>query len=139
MTRRPPRSTRTDTLLPYTTLFRSVGEGTGGRLVGQHRLGHRAPLRPRELILARLEGFGDAVVRNGDAFRRIGDAQHHEGDLLEGRRHQLVTGRVVDLLQRLSVGLARYPAAVGRPAHVVGAPACLASDDPTPTTPRRPP
>src|SRR3546814_8840321 len=24
--RRPPRSTRTDTLLPYTTLFRSVGE-----------------------------------------------------------------------------------------------------------------
>src|SRR3546814_6992186 len=25
MTRRPPRSTRTDTLFPYTTLFRSVG------------------------------------------------------------------------------------------------------------------
>src|SRR3546814_19993182 len=33
MIRRPPRSTRTDTLLPYTTLFRSVGGGpklTGG-------------------------------------------------------------------------------------------------------------
>src|SRR3546814_15030790 len=29
--RRPPRSTRTDTLFPYTTLFRSV------------RVGHRAP------------------------------------------------------------------------------------------------
>src|SRR3546814_3007115 len=27
MTRRPPRSTRTDTLFPYTTLFRSVGAG----------------------------------------------------------------------------------------------------------------
>src|SRR3546814_3704469 len=26
MIRRPPRSTRTDTLFPYTTLFRSVGE-----------------------------------------------------------------------------------------------------------------
>src|SRR3546814_5219012 len=26
MIRRPPRSTRTDTLLPYTTLFRSRGE-----------------------------------------------------------------------------------------------------------------
>src|SRR3546814_2562323 len=25
MIRRPPRSTRTDTLLPYTTLFRSIG------------------------------------------------------------------------------------------------------------------
>src|SRR3546814_4597059 len=27
MIRRPPRSTRTDTLFPYTTLFRSPGEG----------------------------------------------------------------------------------------------------------------
>src|SRR3546814_3211169 len=27
MIRRPPRSTRTDTLFPYTTLFRSVGRG----------------------------------------------------------------------------------------------------------------
>src|SRR3546814_14091944 len=31
MIRRPPRSTRTDTLFPYTTLFRSPGE------VGKHR------------------------------------------------------------------------------------------------------
>src|SRR3546814_254689 len=29
MTRRPPRSTRTDTLFPYTTLFRSQARGTG--------------------------------------------------------------------------------------------------------------
>src|SRR3546814_6232764 len=28
MIRRPPRSTRTDTLFPYTTLFRSVGDNT---------------------------------------------------------------------------------------------------------------
>src|SRR3546814_14808649 len=27
MIRRPPRSTRTDTLFPYTTLFRSIGRG----------------------------------------------------------------------------------------------------------------
>src|SRR3546814_18204855 len=27
MRRRPPRSTRTDTLFPYTTLFRSAGDG----------------------------------------------------------------------------------------------------------------
>src|SRR3546814_5578476 len=27
MIRRPPRSTRTDTLFPYTTLFRSLGDG----------------------------------------------------------------------------------------------------------------
>src|SRR3546814_2484337 len=29
MIRRPPRSTRTDTLFPYTTLFRSLGESHG--------------------------------------------------------------------------------------------------------------
>src|SRR3546814_21072454 len=38
MIRRPPRSTRTDTLLPYTTLFRSA-----------HRV-LRKPLRAEELI-----------------------------------------------------------------------------------------
>src|SRR3546814_7295450 len=31
MIRRPPRSTRTDTLFPYTTLFRSVGQRPGDR------------------------------------------------------------------------------------------------------------
>src|SRR3546814_14017751 len=30
MIRRPPRSTRTDTLFPYTTLFRSVAGGADG-------------------------------------------------------------------------------------------------------------
>src|SRR3546814_6885824 len=30
MIRRPPRSTRTDTLFPYTTLFRAGGGGAGG-------------------------------------------------------------------------------------------------------------
>src|SRR3546814_10023326 len=33
MIRRPPRSTRTDTLFPYTTLFRSVGLDRGGELL----------------------------------------------------------------------------------------------------------
>src|SRR3546814_17077553 len=32
MIRRPPRSTRTDTLFPYTTLFRSIGAGRYPRL-----------------------------------------------------------------------------------------------------------
>src|SRR3546814_13299157 len=32
MIRRPPRSTRTDTLVPYTTLFRSLGIGFGASL-----------------------------------------------------------------------------------------------------------
>src|SRR3546814_2275883 len=34
MIRRPPRSTRTDTLCPYTTLFRSTGRSSAARLRG---------------------------------------------------------------------------------------------------------
>src|SRR3546814_5680109 len=39
MIRRPPRSTRTDTLFPYTTLFRSRGDAAGARrrAAGLHR------------------------------------------------------------------------------------------------------
>src|SRR3546814_20114075 len=42
MIRRPPRSTRTDTLFPYTTLFRSAAGAGGvlGQCLGEH------PLRP---------------------------------------------------------------------------------------------
>src|SRR3546814_6377710 len=35
MIRRPPRSTRTDTLFPYTTLFRSEAGGVGPEAGGQ--------------------------------------------------------------------------------------------------------
>src|SRR3546814_4431150 len=35
MTRRPPRSTRTDTLFPYTPLFRSLDDSADGTLVGE--------------------------------------------------------------------------------------------------------
>src|SRR3546814_12303099 len=40
MIRRPPRSTRTDTLLPYTTLFRSQDAGKGREQVDalRHRM-----------------------------------------------------------------------------------------------------
>src|SRR3546814_2867049 len=34
MIRRPPRSTRTDTLFPYTTLFRSYGAPSGQQFLG---------------------------------------------------------------------------------------------------------
>src|SRR3546814_14533018 len=39
MIRRPPRSTRTDTLFPYTTLFRSKGRTSGREAQEGHRLG----------------------------------------------------------------------------------------------------
>src|SRR3546814_4630004 len=39
MIRRPPRSTRTDTLFPYTTLFRSRAQVFAGCLTGNNRPG----------------------------------------------------------------------------------------------------
>src|SRR3546814_16672771 len=39
MIRRPPRSTRTDTLFPYTTLFRSVDEGVAVQAAEARELG----------------------------------------------------------------------------------------------------
>src|SRR3546814_4549411 len=38
MIRRPPRSTRTDTLCPYATLFRSLGTYAQGRLAARRQL-----------------------------------------------------------------------------------------------------
>src|SRR3546814_3043411 len=77
MIRRPPRSTRTDTLLPYTTLFRSSDQGpvlvTGlgclehrtprcRRLAAQEcpalTLGHPTPDTPLDLVV---QCFGEAL------------------------------------------------------------------------------
>src|SRR3546814_7952700 len=44
MMRRPPRSTRTDTLFPYTTLFRSIGCGYPEGATG-HNIGRQTVLR----------------------------------------------------------------------------------------------
>src|SRR3546814_7976364 len=49
MIRRPPRSTRTDTLFPYTTLFRSTPGLGAGRRTGRtrhHHRQHHAPTAP---------------------------------------------------------------------------------------------
>src|SRR3546814_1410873 len=66
MIRRPPRSTRTDTLFPYTTLFRSqVGAGRpgqplAGRLLGPPEAPRAGRLHPR---LPRRGGAGEDRAR----------------------------------------------------------------------------
>src|SRR3546814_17256569 len=47
MIRRPPRSTRTDTLFPYTTLFRSDGSADRRQCRGPDPLRHGEGGRPR--------------------------------------------------------------------------------------------
>src|SRR6056297_3757203 len=61
MMRRPPRSTRTDTLFPYTTLFRSVHartRGSGPALVLLHGWGlHRSEEHTSELQSLRRSSY----------------------------------------------------------------------------------
>src|SRR3546814_19991076 len=70
MIRRPPRSTRTDTLFPYTTLFRSDGDGRA--LSGRALYEHVAAGLGREAIdLTETEARALA-----DAFRREEGLEH---------------------------------------------------------------
>src|SRR3546814_1809506 len=85
MIRRPPRTTRTDTLFPYTTLFRSAGaDAVGAR--GGARPAHAA-------AIAFIEDEIAAGIRidaaEGDAGRRAaGLAAHPVGKrLAEGSEH----------------------------------------------------
>src|SRR3546814_5199589 len=63
MIRRPPGSTRTDTLFPYTTLFRSRGRFAG--LQGHLRRVDRRPAG------GRLDGAGDDIVGLGRPTRGL--------------------------------------------------------------------
>src|SRR3546814_12776629 len=71
MIRRPPRSTRTDTLFPYTTLFRSVIEapaavrGLLDRLVARQEAASTPPWSAAGLS----DTFMEAMLRSLVAFR----------------------------------------------------------------------
>src|SRR3546814_14077943 len=62
MIRRPPRSTRTDTLFPYTTLFRSRSRsaGEGGLLTPPSFSRNLGFVKPRTLTAARRAAIGGA-------------------------------------------------------------------------------
>src|SRR3546814_15825091 len=82
MIRRPPRSTRTDTLFPYTTLFRS-----------QHVLRQGQHHRARAPRGGGVEGTADHL-RDAPGVIDLG---HPLGELAEH-------AAVVDLLERLALG-----------------------------------
>src|SRR3546814_1849117 len=87
MIRRPPRSTRTDTLFPYTTLFRS-------RLRQPDRLGRRrtAAARPGLPLGIRSDG----QLRQPDRMRRrvdIADPRRRRDAQIQPRRGAARQGR----------------------------------------------
>src|SRR3546814_6791967 len=107
MIRGPPRSTRTDTLFPYTTLFRSgafgdadrdIGLGFTHQAVADHAARHLAALTPRHRRI--IDGKAHRQRRRVDrlrwdriADRRIGDGvgagrmrEARDGDDIAGAR-----------------------------------------------------
>src|SRR3546814_1770309 len=79
MRRRPPRSTRTDTLCPYTTLFRTIS----GKVVFE--------VRPFGLL-----EFAPSLAEYG--ARHVGDVEGFADELLKAAGHPLaiVLGRLQD-------------------------------------------
>src|SRR3546814_1593512 len=86
MIRRPPRSTRTDTLFPHTTLFRSVGDhmdAPGGKLVldaadGDLVAGYLLRREDDEVAFVEL----DLVAVEGDAGERgAARSEEHTSEL----------------------------------------------------------
>src|SRR3546814_14504418 len=89
MIRRPPRSTRTDTLFPYTTLFRSFPGRQGAarhhhRHRGRHRRHRRRPevrrTRGPQGIRRRRPDAGTEGGRRGGSLSRAHGEQERRGD-----------------------------------------------------------
>src|SRR3546814_20677577 len=124
MIRRPPRSTRTDTLCPYTTLFRSVPRRKlAVQAVGQHLLGdawrHGAAAGQlladaRWQLLHLAEGVGLlAEVAMDDRPLVVSEdgAEHPGGDALPAvfRRGALVGFAALSLPLPLACSVSRAP------------------------------
>src|SRR3546814_12876882 len=76
MVRRPPRSTRTDTLFPYATLFRSVEQSFGGQSAlyegWAQRLTHVRAMIEAELDFADEEDVPASLAEGlDDEIRRL--------------------------------------------------------------------
>src|SRR3546814_20267874 len=69
MIRRPPRSTRTDTLFPYTTLFRSAGDLGPAGYAGLHAVTLVVILH--RLLVQQAAGLGSECMRTRADHRHV--------------------------------------------------------------------
>src|SRR3546814_19072220 len=107
MIRRPPRSTRTDTLFPYTTLFRSLP-----RIVGQAAADQRG--RGRAYSQQQRRGRGAPQDRNPRRLRDRRPGQGARGPVRELQRRRRGTRLRQGAGQGLGLALrARPPRGVG--------------------------
>src|SRR3546814_7424768 len=78
MIRRPPRSTRTDTLFPYTTLFRSQGSAAAVEAAGQQRF---------DDVVGGVAELDEGAADDAVLTHRPGDL-HRQRERLASRRTQ---------------------------------------------------
>src|SRR3546814_12318187 len=87
MIRRPPRSTRTDTLVPYTTRFRSIGRRQRSDVVDRFDQRHRAvgklTQRADDLGLAGVADEDDVSTRLVRALGLAMDLRHQRAVLVD--------------------------------------------------------
>src|SRR3546814_17296284 len=90
MIRRPPRSTRTDTLFPYTTLFRSVRSPERAARRRKSKLNRREPRRPPVLaaLVVRFPFSTTREPRTAQMLRRLSPAWR-----TDSLKHPLSKGR----------------------------------------------
>src|SRR3546814_19755231 len=93
MIRRPPRSTRTDTLFPYTTLFRSLGADDADDLV-QVEEGHQQAFEQSDELVLEIVEPEDP---NGLASTMTGAALARDGVKLRSEEH---TSELQSLMRR---------------------------------------
>src|SRR3546814_10898249 len=94
MIRRPPRSTRTDALFPYTTLFRSIfSRAPSPALVFQEhdavagRELARAPLGRNPHVLPQLAGFAQPIARGLVQITNLGIGVGEDDPRLRSEEH----------------------------------------------------
>src|SRR3546814_15754048 len=105
MIRRPPRSTRTDTLFPYTTLFRSDAETGVADAFGEHRQHHQSG--DDEGAIGNVADLGHPAAdrrAEDDEIERGGDHRHQQAGP-EGERKSVVWGKSVSV--RVDLGGSR--------------------------------
>src|SRR3546814_3903205 len=110
MIRRPPRSTRTDTLFPYTTLFRSEPGGVGlplepGERVRQARRRHQVLHHVVEAAAVHLPGLAAGAFGQAGALFQA----EVEGDEVEGAADPGDAGNDVQPTHRQFRPLPKHP------------------------------
>src|SRR3546814_358513 len=112
MKRRPPRSTRTDTLFPYTTLFRSIeNPGVDGIVIAQHladsldAIAHAA--HPGHVVRVVERIIQIAVNAQGNCVLLVRRRQHFTDDL--GVEQVIAHGQQKRAAQILACLVYRHP------------------------------